>query len=193
MSYRRGIVTEVDVSSHRLRAQLPDRDGMVTGWLDVLVSSASTDKVARLPAPGNQVAVLLDENDEAGCVLGALYSKADPVPEGMHEALWRIEFRDGGVIEYDADAGIVRLTPPSGGAIELAGNSKSVALAEDVRSELDAIKSELQSIASGVAGHTHPFVGVAPTMPAVTSSPLPTPYTPAYNPSDVAAAQVKSA
>lgn len=193
MNYRRGIVSELDVATHRLRARLVDRDDSETGWLDVLVPSTAADKVVRLPAPGNQVALLLDERDEAGCVLGALYSQADTVPAGAHEALWRVEFRDGGSVEYDAEASVVRLTPPSGGVIELAGSAKRVALAEDVQAEFAAVKSELQAIQAGAGSHTHPFVGVAPGAPGMTSPPAAPPYSVSYEPSEVGAKQVRSA
>ena len=189
--YKIGIVAEHDVAAHRVRVRFGAEDDLLSPWLEVIVPSTAEDVVECLPAKGNAVAVLLDESASAGCVIGAVHSKANP-PVIRSATVWGVTFRDGAVLEYDIEAHALRFTPPSGGTIELAGSAKHVALAENVKSELDALKSQLQSIASGVASHTHPFVGVAPTLPGVTSPPAAPPYTATYEPGGVASAQVLS-
>lgn len=184
MSYRRGIVDSVG-AWHRVKCRLPDRDNVVTGWLDVVVPSTSGDRVAWLPKPGNQVALMLDEHDEAGCVLGAIYSDADPPDADASTSLRRVAFADGGIVEYNEATSVLRITMPDG-FIELAGAADFVALAGRVLEELQAIQGEFAALASGLNGHGHTVSGTA-------AAPTPGIYTPGYSPSSVASAQVKSA
>lgn len=186
MSYRRGIVESVG-AGHRVKCRLPDRDNMITGWLDVVVPSTSGDRVAWLPKPGNQVALMLDEHDESGCVLGAIYSDADPPDADASTSLRRVAFADGGVVEYDESTSVLRITMPAGGFVELAGAADFVALAGRVLAELQAIQAELSSIASGVNGHTHGVSG------AVASAPVAPVYVAGYSAGSVASSQVRSA
>lgn len=169
---------------------------MVSGWLDVLARATHTDKSYWLPDVDDQVAVILDEREEAGCVVGAVYSSADPVPAGAGPNKRILRFGDGGVVEYDRAAHVLKVTVPDGGKmqligdIELAGNASAIALASKVADELQGIKDALTS-------HTHqagtlllappgagggPCTGVTGAPPAIS-----------YNPSSVAAAKVKSA
>lgn len=169
---------------------------MVSGWLDVLARATHVDKSYWLPDVGDQVAVILDEREEAGCIVGAVYSSADPVPAGASVNKRILRFGDGGVVEYDRAAHVLKVTMPAGGKmqlagdIELAGNASAVALANKVATELSGIKDAL-------ANHTHnagaallappgsgggPCTGVTGVAVAI-----------AYNPADVGAAQVKSA
>ncbi len=142
--YDRGIVSEVDVATHRVRVRMPQREDVVTGWLDVLVPATHEENVHGLPRVGSQVALLLDEQANAGCVLGAIYSSADPAPN-LPLSVRAITFTDGTRIEFDAASSTLRTTSPHH---ELGGTS-DVALAHLVLSELQAIRAEL-------ASHTHP-------------------------------------
>lgn len=184
--YDRGIVHEVDVATHRVRVKLPQRQDLVTGWLDVLVLAAhGGERVHGLPKVGTQVALMLDERAEAGCVLGAIYSSADPAP-GLPITTRRMEFGDGGVVEYDAAAHVLRLTVPAGGTLELAGAAEPIALADKVSAQLSAIQTALDS-------HVHPAGAlVAPPLggpcAGVTGA-----ASSGYSPSSVASARAKSA
>lgn len=184
--YNVGIVEEIDRDTHRVRVRFPARDNVLSPWLEVLVQSAHGTVVEWLPEAGNSVAVLLDPSESAGCVLGALHSKVDP-PRAKRAGA-RVEFSDGAVIEYDLGAQVFRITPASGGTIELAGNAQHVALAELVKGELQKIRDEMDAGAQHASTHVHPVTALgSPTGPAAA------PYTPSYSPSDVASAQVKSA
>lgn len=146
--YRRVLVTEVDASTHRVRGEFPDRQGLLSPWLDVLVRGAHAFKDFGLPAVGEQVAVLLDAKEEAGCVLGALYSAADPVPDGAVATKRGLYFGDGAGIEYDTATKVMSVVLPEGGELHLCGAGGKVPIAEKVVAELNAIKSALD-------GHTH--------------------------------------
>lgn len=184
--YRRGIVAEVDPATHRVRVTLPDRDGVLSGWLEVLVRSAVGDSDEGMPDLGNQVAVLLDEHDGAGCVLGAVYSQVDP-PKAKRIDVRRVEFADGAVLEYDRAAHVLTVSVPAGGSLKLAGDASFVALAAKVEAELAAIKVALDS-------HVHPAVGLISAAPGLPVTGATSPAGSAgYAPGSVASAQVKSA
>lgn len=187
--YRRGIVSEVDGSTHRVRVRFPDRDDVESGWLDVLVRAAHQAKDYGLPAKGDQVAVLLDEHDEAGCVLGALYSSVDKPPTTKPEVR-AFHFGDGGLVQYDREAHVLKVFMPDGGRVELAGNASAIALADYVRRELDAIQRALDT-------HTHQagaLVAAAPAPPGTKVEGMTGPSLSAgYSPGDVGAKQVRSA
>ena len=76
--YSRGIVVELDVQRHRVRVRFPDRGDLLSPWLEVIVQPYQYG----LPAEGAQMACLLDEHSESGCVVGVVYSEADPAPPG---------------------------------------------------------------------------------------------------------------
>lgn len=100
--YKVGIVSVVDEDTHRVRVELPDLDGLETGWLIVLAAKALDDKEYWLPDVGEQVAVLLDSHGEDGCVLGAVYSDVDKVPVSSRNK-WHRRFKDGSIFEYDRE------------------------------------------------------------------------------------------
>ena len=75
-----GIVSAQDAPNCKVRVTLPGLDDMVTDLLPVMQSSTRTDKAYRLPDVGEHVVLLMDENAEAGVVLGAIYSAGD-VPD----------------------------------------------------------------------------------------------------------------
>lgn len=155
--YRRAIVVEVDASTHRVRVRFPDRDD-VTLWLDVLTRGTHGERDYGLYSVGSQVAVVLDEHEETGAVLGAVYSSVDR-PTVTNADTRRFEFGDGGLVEYDRGAHVLRVTVPSGGRLELAGSSDAVALASEVLAQLTAIAA---------ATHTHPAGALASPAGAVT-------------------------
>jgi phage baseplate assembly protein V len=183
-AYRRGIVEQVDRATHRVTVKFPDRDDMESHWLDVLVRATKADKDYGLPEKGEFVAVLMDERDEAGCVLGALYSDEDK-PTTSAADVRRFEWADGAYVEYDRAAHVLRIQVPVGGQIELAGAAEPVALADKVLAELQAIAdtfSSHQHVAGTLASPSGPVTGVTGA-PAGAS----------YAPSSVGSQQVKSA
>ncbi len=160
--YRRGIVQEVDAATHRVRCAFPERDGVVSGWLDVLVAASKGTRVYGLPAEGTQVAVLLDEHEEAGCVVGALYSEEDEPPSDSI-AKRGLVFSDGAAIEYDSESHVMTVTIPAGGQLRLAGNTSPLALATKVEEQLGGLRSAF-------ANHTHVAGALMSPAGAVTGS-----------------------
>jgi phage baseplate assembly protein V len=101
--YRIGIVTDQDLELDRVRVRFPDRDQMRSYWLQVVVPKTLADKAFWIPDVGEQVVCLMDEFDEAGAVLGAVYSSVDTPPVQSPDK-FHLTFRDGTIIEYDRAA-----------------------------------------------------------------------------------------
>jgi phage baseplate assembly protein V len=101
--YRIGIVTDQDLELGRVRVRFPDRDQMRSYWLQVVTPKTLADKAFWMPDDGEQVVCLMDEYDEAGAVLGAVYSTVDTPPVQSPDK-FHLSFRDGTVIEYDRAA-----------------------------------------------------------------------------------------
>lgn len=115
-----GIVSEVLAAKGAVRVTLPDADNADTYELPVLHRTSKASRHYHLPEAGDQVYVVLDDNGEDGCVLGAIYSEADPPPFtdaakcGMvfsdstavkydkNAHLMDVEFTDGTTLQYDA-------------------------------------------------------------------------------------------
>lgn len=95
-----GIVNAIDQAACKVRVQFQDADSMVSDWLPVMQHKTLKDKFYFMPDLGEHVVCMMDENDEAGVVLGAIYSEADAPPANSPD-LYHVTFSDGTVIEYD--------------------------------------------------------------------------------------------
>lgn len=98
--FRVGLVEAQDTNNCRVRVSFPDRDQMMSWWLPVVVPKSQADKAYWLPDLGEQVVCVMDERDEDGAVLGAIYSQADTTPvQDPNKVHW--SFKDGTSLEYD--------------------------------------------------------------------------------------------
>ncbi|WP_298438086.1 phage baseplate assembly protein V [Geobacter sp.] len=95
-----GIVVDLDPATCAARVQFPDLDGMVSHWLPVVQPKTLKDRFYHMPDRGEHVVCLLDENAEAGVILGAIYSEADKAPVTSPDK-WHVTFDDGTMLEYD--------------------------------------------------------------------------------------------
>jgi phage baseplate assembly protein gpV len=174
--YRRGIVVAQDtVVPGRVRVQFADLDGMTSYWLQVVMTREliSGDRAWDMPDIGSQVACILDENFEDGCVMGCLTSQADPAPVTSADKVHRtfkdgttmeydraahvltLSFNDGAIIKYDAGAhvltlqstGTATLTAPNGITIEATGG--------DIALQTDEFATTLNTILNTYNEHTH--------------------------------------
>jgi phage baseplate assembly protein V len=125
--YRVGIVKAQDVHNARVRVTFPDRDQMQSWWLPVLFPKTQNDKGYWIPDIGEQVVCTMDEHDEDGAVLGAIYSAADAVPVANADKLhWT--FKDGAVFEYDRSVHALQMSIANGGTVTIAANGASIAI-----------------------------------------------------------------
>jgi phage baseplate assembly protein V len=122
VSFKTGLVAEAKPGFARVR--FPDLDDLVTDWLPVLVKKSLQDKECWTLDKGEQVACILDEYFESGCVLGAVYSDADVPPVSSPDTMC-FKFFDGGHFEYDRGSG--KLTIVTTGPVDVtAGGSVMV-------------------------------------------------------------------
>ncbi|WP_171182357.1 phage baseplate assembly protein V [Ruegeria sp. HKCCD8929] len=118
---KRGIVVEGRGSQVKVRFE--DNDQVVSGWLDVVQRSTAGMRAFTRPKPGSQVVCQLDANREAGVVLGALYSDADPAPSG-DEGTVHFEMPDGSTVIWEG--GTFTIDHASGIVLSIAGSKMIV-------------------------------------------------------------------
>ena len=114
--FRTGLVTAQNVCVGQVRVQFPDRDGVVSYWLPVIVPKTQNDKFFFMPDVGEQVVVLMDEHDEYGAVVGSIPSTVDGPPAGMTADKFAAVFKDGTAISYDRGAHLLTVALGAGGS-----------------------------------------------------------------------------
>jgi phage baseplate assembly protein gpV len=107
-AFRVAIVQEQDTARARVRVVFPDYDQATSWWLPVLFAKTQNDKVYWIPDVGEQVVCLMDLRDEAGAVLGAIYSMADSTPVDSADKL-HLGFKDNASFEYDRSSHVLDL------------------------------------------------------------------------------------
>jgi phage baseplate assembly protein V len=125
--YRRGSVVEMDPNRGRVRVVFPDR-GAQSGWLEVLQQGTGQTQGYWMPDEGEVVVCLMDERDEAGCVLGSVYSGKNP-PTNPSQGVRRVTFSSGAVVEFDAAANKLTVSGAGEMQIECSGTVKVTAAA----------------------------------------------------------------
>jgi phage baseplate assembly protein gpV len=126
-AFRLGIVKDQDLSLGRLRVTFNEFDQMLSYWLPVVVPKTQNDKAYWLPDIGEQVVCLMDERDEAGVVLGAIYSQADTTPVQSADK-FHLGFKDGTAIEYDRAAHVLALNFQDTTSIKYDGGAHALTL-----------------------------------------------------------------
>jgi phage baseplate assembly protein gpV len=107
-TFRVGIVQAQDTAQAKVRVVFPDYDEMISWWLPVVFAKTQDDKCYWIPDIGEQVVCLMDLRDEAGAVLGAIYSAADVPPVNSADK-FHIAFKDGAHFDYDRVAHLLEL------------------------------------------------------------------------------------
>jgi len=107
-TFRVGIVQQQDTARAKVRVVFPDYDEMISWWLSVVFPKTQNDKAYWIPDIGEQVVCLMDLRDEAGAVLGAIYSEADVPPVNSADK-FHLAFSDGASFDYDRVAHVLDL------------------------------------------------------------------------------------
>jgi phage baseplate assembly protein gpV len=107
-TFRVGIVQAQDPAHAKVRVVFPDYDEMISWWLPVVFAKTQNDKAYWIPDIGEQVVCLMDLRDEAGAVLGAIYSSADTPPVNSADKFY-LAFKDGAHFDYDRVAHLLDL------------------------------------------------------------------------------------
>jgi phage baseplate assembly protein V len=124
-AFRVGIVHEQDAAHAKVRVVFPDYDEVVSWWLPVVFAKTQNDKAYWIPDVGEQVVCLMDLRDEAGAVLGAIYSNADAPPVSSADK-FHLAFRDGASVDYDRAAHALTMSLPSGATFNLTASGAQV-------------------------------------------------------------------
>lgn len=126
-AFRLGIVQQQDAPNGRLRVVFAELDQMLSYWLPVVVPKTQDDKAYWMPDLGEQVVCLMDERDEAGVVLGAIYSQVDSTPVQSADK-FHIGFKDGTAFEYDRSSHLLELSFEDGTVIKYDASAHVFAL-----------------------------------------------------------------
>lgn len=103
-----GIVTATNTSKCQARVKFEDLDGIVSSFLPVMQKKSLRDKQYWMPDINEHVVVLMDENEEFGVILGAIYSDADTPPVSSQDKS-HVLFDDGTSVEYDRAAHLLAI------------------------------------------------------------------------------------
>lgn len=103
---RFGYVVKADVKNGVYRVNI-DADDIVTDWLPRLEMNTKDTNSSNPLKEGEHVALLMDEHNEAGVILGAIFDKKN-TPNGIiaNDNLHAVRFEDGTKITYDKGAGV---------------------------------------------------------------------------------------
>ncbi|ADJ61739.1 phage baseplate assembly protein V [Herbaspirillum seropedicae] len=118
VSYKQGVVCASKPGFARVR--FDDMEGLQSAWLPVVHPKTLQDQVLWTLDVGEHVACLMDGHMEDGCILGALYSSASPPPSDSPDKL-RLQFKDGGHLEYDRSSGAMQVLCKGAVSVEAAG------------------------------------------------------------------------
>jgi len=123
---RVGKVVSIDEKAHTVRVQLPDRGGMVSYDLPVLVSGSADVQDYNLPGEHTDVVcIFLPNGQQQGFILGAYYTEANKPPASNRKKFMK-KFSDGTTLEYDRSNKVLTVTADGGitinGNITIKGN-----------------------------------------------------------------------
>ena len=147
--FRVGLVKQQDLQGARVRVAFPDRDQLLSYWLPIVFTKTQNDKGYWVPDIGEQVVCLMDEHDEAGAVLGAIYSSADTPPVRSADK-YHMSFKDGANVEYDRAAHALVVSLPNGATMSISANGASIAI--DASGNVKVVPGNGARIALGASG-----------------------------------------
>ena len=98
---RFGYVSAYDPVRHMARVSFPDKDGLVSSWLPVVIpNSKKNHDELHLDINEHVFCIMLGNGLEAGAVIGAVYDDENKPPTGDQDTR-KVTFNDGTEISYD--------------------------------------------------------------------------------------------
>lgn len=157
--FRNGIVKEQDVARGRLRVTFVDRDNIASWWLSVAFSRTQDDQHFDIPDIGEQVVCLMDPNDEDGVIIGAVYSTADPTPDGVTADVNYRRYKDGTVVVYDRASHVMDATFPDGAEVKYDASAHELTVTcQKVTVTADHVTVESADVKLGQSGGELPVM-----------------------------------
>lgn len=131
--FRVGIVSAQQVTPFpAVRVQFPDRDNVVSWWLPMAVKCSQDDKDFWMPDVGEQVLCVMDEHDENGAVLGAIYSEADTAEGWAAAGVRGFQASDGAIVTYNRNSHVLTAQLPTGATVTVTtGQGSKLILGSD--------------------------------------------------------------
>lgn len=126
-AFRIGIVSAQNPATAQVRVTFPDRNRLESWWLGVVVPKSQNDKAYWLPDLGEQVICLMDEYDEDGAVLGALYSTVDTPPVNSADK-YHWTMKDGAIFEYDRASHALVVALPANGTLSVSASGATITI-----------------------------------------------------------------
>ena len=152
-----GTIAATDYPAARVKVQSGD---MLTGWIPWLTRRSSNDSDWWAPEVGEQVMLLAPGGDPAqGVALPAVYQDAHPAPANR-ETVRRIEFADGGFVQYDRASGELAINVVGHANITVGGKTTLISQATV---DMDGGSGELLGAVQGhclcaFTGKRHPHI-----------------------------------
>lgn len=152
---RFGTISTIDADKGLARVKF-EEDGIVSGWLPILVLRSQKDKHSFAYDVNEHVACLMDEHAEDGVILGAIYSAKELPGDVKGADKIGIEFENGDRIEQDRQERFLRVVmgetelkvSENGPTVSKASESLKIILSDLV----DAILAETHPTAMGPSG-----------------------------------------
>ena len=112
---RIGKISSINPGNGTAQVTFEDRDGIVSGDLQIMAACTLGDKWYNMPTVGERVCVLMyPEAPSKGCILGSFYSDNRLPPIGDKNKVY-VKFEDDTLIEYDKEAHKLTIRIESGG------------------------------------------------------------------------------
>ncbi|MBU0680104.1 MAG: phage baseplate assembly protein V [Proteobacteria bacterium] len=154
---RMGTIAEADYPAARVKVASGD---LLTGWIPWLTRRAGNDSDWWAPEVGEQVLLLSPAGDPAQALcLPSVYQQAHPARATL-ETVRRIDFADGGFVQYDRASGELIINVVGDANITVGGKTTLVSAATV---EIDGGSGQLNGTVQGdclcaFTGKPHPHV-----------------------------------
>ena len=129
---RFGYVSAFDAEKKLARVRFPDKDNLVSGWLQILVWNTLKNKDEINYDPGEHVACMMAGNGiERGVVLGAVWDGKNAPPVGDPDVR-ATTYEDGTFVQVDRKKHIVEVKDHYGSYIKFADGNIYIRAAANV-------------------------------------------------------------
>lgn len=129
---RMGYVSDFDAARKYARVMFPDKDQLVSGWLQLVVPNTLENKDEVNLDVGERVACLMMGNGiEHGVVLGAVWDDKNTPPVGDPD-IRTTAFKDGATVTVDRERHVMEIKDHYGSYIRLADGNIYIKAAANV-------------------------------------------------------------